>query len=147
MIINSMVVMAVLMGVWVCGVVCHWYSDIIISATASQITNVSIVCSTVCSGADKKKNIKSPRHWPLWGESIGDRWISLTKGQWRGKYFHLMTSSWDIGHISQCQNTTKHKRELCVHSSSEILNTIILFFNLATQLMFWYRPMLIKPES
>ena len=28
-----------------------------------------------------KENIKSPRHWPLWGESIGHR-------------FHLLTSSW-----------------------------------------------------
>ena len=22
-----------------------------------------------------KENTKAPRHWPLWGESIGDRWI------------------------------------------------------------------------
>ena len=31
-------------------------------------------------------------HWHLWGESTGDRWISPTKGQWRGKCFHLMVS-------------------------------------------------------
>ena len=31
-----------------------------------------------------KENIKDPRHWPLWGEFTGDRWIPLTKGQWRG---------------------------------------------------------------
>ena len=37
---------------------------------------------------------KVPRHWPLWGEFTGDRWIPCTKGQWRGKCFHLMTSSW-----------------------------------------------------
>ena len=30
------------------------YSDVIMSAMASQITGVSIVCSTVCSGAHKK---------------------------------------------------------------------------------------------
>ena len=30
------------------------YSDVIMSATASQITGVSMVCSTVCSDADKK---------------------------------------------------------------------------------------------
>ena len=24
----------------------------------------------------------------------GDRWFPLTKGQWRGKFFHWMTSSW-----------------------------------------------------
>ena len=40
-----------------------------------------------------KKNFKVPLHWPLWGESTGDRWIPLTKGQWRRKCFHLMTSS------------------------------------------------------
>ena len=31
------------------------HSDVIISAMASQITSVSIVCSTVCSGADVRK--------------------------------------------------------------------------------------------
>ena len=30
----------------------------------------------------------------LCGEFTGDRWIPRTKGQWRGKCFHLMTSSW-----------------------------------------------------
>ena len=39
-----------------------------------------------------KKNIKAPRHRPLWGEFTGDRWIPRTKGQLRGKCFHLMTS-------------------------------------------------------
>ena len=45
--------------------------------------------------AEIKENIKAPRHWPLCGEFTGDWWIPPTKGQWRGKYFHLMTSSWD----------------------------------------------------
>ena len=40
-----------------------------------------------------KENIKAPRHWPLGGEFTGDRWIPRTNGQWRGKCFHLMTSS------------------------------------------------------
>ena len=31
------------------------YSEVIMSTTASQITGVSIVCSTVCSGADQRK--------------------------------------------------------------------------------------------
>ena len=33
----------------------HHYSDVIVSAISSQITGVSIVCSTVYSDADKKK--------------------------------------------------------------------------------------------
>ena len=31
--------------------------------------------------AQIKDNIKAPRHWPLWGECYGDRWIPLTNGQ------------------------------------------------------------------
>ena len=44
--------------------------------------------------AQIKGNKKAPRHWPLWGEFTGDWWILHTKGQQRGKCFHLMTSSW-----------------------------------------------------
>ena len=51
------------------------YNDIIMSAVASQITSISIVCSTV------KENIKAPRHWPLCGEFTDDRWIPRTKDQ------------------------------------------------------------------
>ena len=40
-----------------------------------------------------KENIKAPRHWPLYGEFTGDRWIPRTNGQLRGKCLHLMTSS------------------------------------------------------
>ena len=40
------------------------------------------------------ENIKSPRHWALRGEFTRDQWIPRTKGQWRGKCFHLKTSSW-----------------------------------------------------
>ena len=49
------------------------YSDVIISAMASQITGVSIVYSTIIQ-AQIKENIKAPRHWPLWGEFTVDRW-------------------------------------------------------------------------
>ena len=41
------------------------------SAMAFQITSLTIVYSTVYSGADKK-NIKAPRHWSLWGEVTGE---------------------------------------------------------------------------
>ena len=40
------------------------YSDVIMSAMASQITGVSIVCSLVFFPAQIKENIKAPRHWP-----------------------------------------------------------------------------------
>ena len=31
--------------------------------------------------AQIKENIEAPRHWPLWGEFTGHRWIPRTKGQ------------------------------------------------------------------
>ena len=46
-------------------------SDIMMSAMASQITGVSIVCLTVWlrrRSKNKKENVKAPRHWPPWGE-------------------------------------------------------------------------------
>ena len=38
---------------------------------AFKITSLTIVYSTVYSDTDQKKNIKSPRHWPLCGEFTG----------------------------------------------------------------------------
>ena len=69
------------------------YGDVIMGAISSQITSLTIVYSTVYSNADQRKKIKAPRHWPLCGEFTGDRWISSTNGQLRGKCFHFMTSS------------------------------------------------------
>ena len=69
------------------------YSDVIMSAMASIITSLTIVCTTVYSGADEK-NIKALRRWSLCGEFTDDRWIPHTKGQWWEICFHLMTSSW-----------------------------------------------------
>ena len=48
------------------------YSDVIMSAKASQITGVWIVHLTVCSGANQR-DIKAPRHWPLCGKFTGDQ--------------------------------------------------------------------------
>ena len=63
------------------------------SAVESQITSVSIVCSTVGSGADDRNHQSSTSMAFVWG-FIGHQWIPHTKGQYRGKCFHLMTSSW-----------------------------------------------------
>ena len=70
---------------------CH-YDDVRMGEIASQITSLTIVYSIVYSDADQRKH-QTPRHWPLCGECTGDRWIPRTNGQLRGKYFHLMTSS------------------------------------------------------
>ena len=68
------------------------YSDVIMGTMAPHTTGMSIVYSTVCSG-EINENVKAPRHWPLWGQFNGDRSIPLTKSQWHGKCFHLVTSS------------------------------------------------------
>ena len=80
--------------------VCH-YGDVIMSAIASQITSLTIVYSIQ---TQIKENIKAPRHWPLCGEFTGDRWIPRTNGQWCGKCFQLMMSSWCL-----LVDTTTHK--------------------------------------
>ena len=50
------------------------------SSMVSEITSLTIVYSIVYQ-AQIKENIKAPRHWPLWGEFTGDRWIPRTNGQ------------------------------------------------------------------
>ena len=62
---------------------------------ASQITSLAVVYSTVYSDADQRKHQSSTSLAFVWGIHR-DRWIPRTKGQLRGKCFHLMTSSWFI---------------------------------------------------
>ena len=54
-----------------------YYNDVIMTTMASQITTLTVVYSTVYSDADQRQHQ-----------------IPHTKGQLRGKCFHLMTSSW-----------------------------------------------------
>ena len=67
------------------------YSDVMKGAMASQ-TPASWLFTEPFIQAQVKENIRAPRHWPLWGEFTGDRWIPRTNGQKRGKCLHLMTS-------------------------------------------------------
>ena len=69
------------------------YADVIMIEMASQITSLTVVYSIVHSGADQSKHQSSASLAFVWGIHR-DRWIPRTKGQWRGKCFHLMTSSW-----------------------------------------------------
>ena len=70
------------------------YTDVIMTTIASQITSLTVVYSTVYSDADQRKHQCSASLAFVWGIHR-DRWIPRTKGQLRGKCFHLMTSSWD----------------------------------------------------
>ena len=61
------------MNSWHYGKTLNHYSDITMTAMASQITGVSTVCSTVCSGTDKRKHQSSApkafvgviHRWPM----------------------------------------------------------------------------------
>ena len=68
------------------------YDDVIMSTMASQITSPTVVYSTVYSDADQRKHQSSASLAFVWGIHR-ERWIPRTKGQLRGKCFHLMTSS------------------------------------------------------
>ena len=70
------------------------YNDVTMSAMASQITSLPIVYLTVSSSVDQRKHQSSASLAFVCGEFTGDRWIARTKGQLRGKCFHLMTSSY-----------------------------------------------------
>ena len=72
---------------------------------ASPITSLTVVYSTVYSDADQRKHQRSATLAFVWGIHR-DRWIPRTKGQLRGKCFHLMTSSWNHS-IIKLQNTVR----------------------------------------
>ena len=73
------------------------YIDVIMTTITSQITILAVVYSTVYSDADQRKHQSSASLAFVWGIHR-DRWIPRTKGQLRGKCFHLMTSScyWNL---------------------------------------------------
>ena len=70
----------------------YHYDDVIMTTMASQITSLTIVYSTVYSDTDQRKHQSSASLAFVW-RIHRDRWIPFTKGQLRGKRFHLMTSS------------------------------------------------------
>ena len=64
----------------------------IMGTIASQITSLAIVYSIVYSSADQRKH-QSFASLAFVRGIHRDRWIPRTKGQLRGKCFHLITSS------------------------------------------------------
>ena len=71
---------------------------------ASQLTSLTVVYSTVYPDADQRKHQSSVSLAFVWGIHR-DRWIPRTKGQLRGKGFHLMASSWGIDTYWYSTNT------------------------------------------
>ena len=63
---------------------CQCYSDIIMTTMASEITGISIVCSTICSGVDQRKHQSSTSlafvrgiHW--WLVDSPPKWTVMRK--------------------------------------------------------------------
>ena len=80
------------------------YIDVTKTTVASQITSLTVVYSTVYSDADQRTHQSSASLAFVWGIHR-DRSIPRTKGQLRGKCFHLMTSSWSglkLAHVIAC---------------------------------------------
>ena len=93
------------------------YDDVIMTTIVSQITSLTVVYSTVYSDADQNKHQSSASLAFVWGIHR-DRWIPRTKGQLRGKCFHLMTSS--------CRETIKNDYRVtnCVVHNFEMIREI-----------------------
>ena len=87
---KSIVLLANKMSIWP---YFYHYTDVTMTTMASQITSLTVVYSTVYSDADQRKQQSSASLAFVWGIHR-DRWIPRSKGQLRGKCFHLMTSSW-----------------------------------------------------
>ena len=72
--------------------IAYRYIDVMITTMAPQFTSLTVVYSIVYSDAIQRKHQNSALLAFVWGIHQ-DRWIPRTKGQLRGKCFHLMTSS------------------------------------------------------
>ena len=108
---------------------------------ASQITSLTVVYSIVYSGVDKRKHQRSASLAFVRGIHR-DRWIPRTKGQLRGKCFHLMTSSWTSTALGESMmtswygNTFRITGPLSSHSwiHSFIRGPMMWSFNMALML-------------
>ena len=94
------------------------YIDVIMTTMASQITTLMAVYSTVYSDADQRKHQSSASlaFLCVCGGGGGGggihRSIPRTKGQLRGKGFHLMTWSWILRNYRSCNCTQMFS---CLH--------------------------------
>ena len=86
------------------------YIDVIMTKMTFQITSPTVVYSAVFSDADQRKHQHSASLAFVWGIHRG-RWIPRTKGQLRGKCFHLMTSS--------CNNERKSRAHAGIMASAD----------------------------
>ena len=107
----------------------HHYIDVIMTTMASRITSLTIVYSTVYSDADQRKHQSSVSLAFVWGNHR-DRWIPRTKGQLRGKCFHLMTSP--------CTGPVCSSWSMFLHMRENVLPFANKWVNLLTNGLLWF---------
>ena len=96
------------------------YSDVIMSAMRLK-SPASRLFAEPFVQAQIKENIKALRHWPLWGESTGDRWIPHQKAPVSRKMFpfddFIISTAWvGVSEISgQHRNTLQWR-----HKSAQV---------------------------
>ena len=100
-----------------------YYNDAIMSAVASQITDVPMVCTTVCSGTDQRKHQSSASLAFVRGIH---RWSvnSAHKGPVTRKSLHLITSSWKLSFVVHFLHLTHH----CSSNLNQLLLSFIFIF-------------------
>ena len=114
----------------------YHYNDVIMGAMASQITSVAIVYQPFIQGADQRKHqnsaslafVRGSHRWPV---------TFRTKGQLRGKRFHLMTSSCNMPSWSftRRNNVIKGKTITFIFFVTTALK--ILIFGWWDRLIYW----------
>ena len=102
----------------------HHYNDVIMTTKAPQITSLTVVYSTVYSDADQRKHQISASLAFMW-EIHRNRWIPRTKGQLRGKCFHLMTLSWKLRVTGLCVENSPVTGEFPAQKASNAENASI----------------------
>ena len=103
----------------------YHYNDIIMTTVASQITSLTVVCSTVYSDTDQRKYQSSASLAFVWGIRR-DRWIPRTNGQLRGKYFMFYTL-WINMVSGNCHKKAIQQKKL-VTMSNRKLTDILLYY-------------------
>ena len=83
-----------LMFYFICASINHWTNTGVAGDLRRRHAHYDVTVVYQPLHANIKENTKAP-HYRLFGrETTGDRMIPLTKGQWYGIHFHVMTSSW-----------------------------------------------------
>ena len=81
------------------------YSDVKMSTMASHDCLLNLLLKR------RSKDIKAPRHWPLWGLPVN----SPHKCPVTRKCFHLITSSW-VGELAKCSEASPDTTEDIISS-------------------------------